>query len=111
MKKEKIEEILQTLPQEHQVLVRACFNAAKRKGPHGNRYEIEWIYECILMRIKGPGLYRSLYLNKKMPLPSRSQLQRYMKKVKPIYGFQEPLFEVLEQKTADWPERNKHGKT
>ena len=63
------------------------------------------------MRIKSPVLYRNLYFNKKLPFASRSQLQRYMEKMKPIFGFQGPLFEVLEQKTEDCPERNKHGKT
>ena len=92
-------------------MVSACINAAKRKGPTGNRYEIDWIYECILMRIKSPSLYRSLYFGKKMPLPSRCQLNRYMKKIKPVFGFQEPVLEVLEKKTEDWPDRNKHGKT
>ena len=60
-------------------------------GPHGNRYEAEWIYhemrtmiyETILMRIKSPTLYNHIRERKIMPLPSRTTLNRYMRNIKP----------------------------
>ena len=45
-----------------------------------------------------------------LPLPDRRTLGRYMRKLHPMYGYQDTLFQVLKNKIKDWPEKKKHGK-
>ena len=83
LKKGQLEEQIKDLPDTQKLAVHAILDAAKRKGPHGNRYEAEWIYETILMRIKSPTLYNHIRERKILPLPSRTTLNRYMRNIKP----------------------------
>ncbi|KAK0073789.1 hypothetical protein PV325_009229, partial [Microctonus aethiopoides] len=47
-----IEKEILSLPPIQQESVRACFAAAKLKNSKSRRYTIEWVYECLLIRIK-----------------------------------------------------------
>jgi len=67
------------------------------------------MYECILMRYKGPALYRKLRRENTLPLPSPRTIQRYIQKLNPAYGFQTATFELLAKKIADMPEDERHG--
>lgn len=78
-----------------QKIILQCHQAAQAKGPTGPRYQLDWIYECILMRIKDPCLYRHIRMKKILPLPCRTTVGRYMKKLHPMYGYQDSLFDVL----------------
>lgn len=49
------------LPPTMQEVVRACFNAAKARNVKQRRYSIEWVYECLLMRIKGIRYYTVVF--------------------------------------------------
>ncbi|KAE8743485.1 hypothetical protein FOCC_FOCC010908 [Frankliniella occidentalis] len=109
VKREKLKEQIKMLPITQQVMILTCFRAARIRGPSGMRYEADWVYQCLLMRIKSPSLYRHIQARKIMPLPSRSQINSYMKKMRPAYGFQQSLFSVLGQKTQDWTEMERHG--
>lgn len=110
LKTDQLEKILKTLPPRQQEAVKACISAARAKKPCGRRYTQQWIYECSLMRIKSPTLYRKMIRDEILALPSFRQLQRYMKKLKPAYGFLEPTFELLKQKAAAMTEDERHGK-
>lgn len=89
----------------------ACFKSAKAtvKGKRGIRYDLHWIYQCILMRIKGPTLYDSLRENEVMPLPCRSTLQRYISSFDNSFGFKTNVFESLKQKVSDEPQHKRRG--
>ncbi|KAE8739250.1 hypothetical protein FOCC_FOCC015248 [Frankliniella occidentalis] len=102
-------EQLEDLPDVQKQAILACLKAAKKKGAKGNRYPLEWIYEAMLMRIKSPRLYEHIRKRKILPLPCRSLLNRYMKKIHPVFGFQTVLFQVLKEKVKDWDEKEKHG--
>lgn len=110
LEKNQVEEQIKNLPPAQQQAVIACLDAAKRQGPQGNRFHVEWIYECLLMRIKCPALYEHIRKQQILVLPCRSTLNRYMRKLRPVYGFQKVLFDVLKQKIAGWPETDVHGK-
>lgn len=110
LKKSQVSEAIQDLPVPQQHAVMACLAAAKRKGPKGNRFLLDWIYECLLMRIKSPKLYEHIRERKILVLPSRTTLNRYMRKLHPGYGYQPQLFQVLKQKISDFSEGAKHGK-
>ncbi|KAE8748887.1 hypothetical protein FOCC_FOCC004481 [Frankliniella occidentalis] len=109
IKDEKIEETIQLLPPEQQSLVRACFEASKHHNKKNRRYATDWIYECILMRIKAPSLYEKLRTENKLALPSKRTLNRYMENLRPCYGFQENVFEMLKVKATHMPEVERHG--
>lgn len=59
-KESVIAQSIQHLPAAQQVLVKECYAASNKKGKEGRRYSADWIYECILMRIKSPALYEHL---------------------------------------------------
>ena len=107
--KSQLEAILNMLPPVQQEAVKACINAAKAKSRRGRRYTKAWMYECILMRMKGPALYRDMQKQNILPLPSPRQIQRYLKKMKPAYGFQNATFELLKQKVEEMDEDERHG--
>jgi len=96
-----IEEAVSKLPQNQQLAVQACFAAAKLKDKRGMRYKNEWVYECILLRIKSAKTYHHLRSHNILTLPSNKTLNRYMKIVKGCYGFQMSTFEMLKKKTAN----------
>ncbi|KAK3924076.1 Transposable element P transposase, partial [Frankliniella fusca] len=109
LEKSQVSESIKDLPAPQQHAVMACLAAAKRKGPQGNRFLLDWIYECLLMRIKGPKSYEHIRSRKILVLPSRTTLNRYMRKLHPGYGYQPQLFQVLKQKITDFSEGAKHG--
>ncbi|KAK3929571.1 DNA transposase, partial [Frankliniella fusca] len=105
----KLESIISTLPEEQQVLARSCFDAAKHHNKKNRRYTTEWIYECVLMRIKAPALYESLRTRNKLALPSQRTLLRYMRALRPAFGFQENVFTLMQTKSEHYQLGERHG--
>lgn len=75
-----------------------------------NRYKTEWMYECMLMRIRGPALYKHIREHKILPLPSMSTIRRHCSGLKATYGFQNSLFETMKFKGKSMTENEKRGK-
>lgn len=96
------------LPPEQEIMIESCIKTAK-VAANGRRYDLKWIYECILMRIKSPTLYNHLRLRKILPLPCRSTLNRYMRKLHPMYGYQDTLFQTVKKKVSGYSEVQRHG--
>ncbi|CAG9824958.1 unnamed protein product [Phaedon cochleariae] len=71
----KIDHFLKDLPEIQQEMIRACCKAATSRK-NGIRYTLEWVYSCILMKIKGPKLYHHMRENNLLSLPSPSTLSR-----------------------------------
>ena len=109
MKEEEIDELVKGFPPRWEMAIRACISAAKAKTANGRRFTTNWIYECQLLRIKSLGLYKKMLRDNFLPLPSLRTLQRYMKKLKPAYGFQTNVFELLKEKSQHMPEAERHG--
>ena len=109
VKAETLDNIIKTLPEEQQPLVLACFEAAKHHSKKGRRYKTEFIYDCIIMRTKSPSLYEKLRVENKLALPSPRTLLRYMKALRPAFGFQENVFKMMETKAAHIPAGERHG--
>ncbi|KAK3924293.1 Transposable element P transposase [Frankliniella fusca] len=91
------------------LVVLNIIRAAKAKGPSGRRYDLEWVFHCLLMRIKSPKLYDHIRKREILPLPDRTSIYRYMQKVRPVSGYQKTVFEVLSSKTANWSKLQRHG--
>lgn len=112
MEEDAIKLVLDKISNEkHKVVVKAVIMAAKCTNSKSRRYSNDWMYECILMRIKSPSLYRQMLRDDTLPLPSFRQVQRYIQKLKPQFGFHEPTFKLMEEKAQHLPIEQRHGKT
>lgn len=100
----------EALPESQQSAIQACFKASQAKGKRGVRYTNQWIYECLLLRIKSPKGYNHLRKKNILALPSPQTLTRYMKVIKGSYGYQETTFKLLKEKTAHMKPSEIRGK-
>lgn len=89
--------------------MRTILETSKVKSNKGLRYQSDWVYECILLRIKSPKGYEHIRRRQLLPLPSVTTLNRYMKFIKSQYGFQEIIFEGIKLKTKDMSPLDVHG--
>lgn len=89
------------LPESQQAAVQACFDVSKKNDSRGNRYTNQWIYECLLLRIKSRKTYSHLRTHKILALPCLETLSRYIKSIKGTYGFDDKTFCLLKKKTAN----------
>lgn len=71
----KVDYYIKDLPQSQQEMIRTCCKAGQCKKK-GNRYTLDWVYSCILMKIKSTKLYNHMRENNILPLPSPSTLSR-----------------------------------
>lgn len=96
------------LPKNHQEAVNACLNASKVSSANGRRYTLNWIYECILIRIKSKKTYEHLRTYGILALPSTETIHKYLLHTKGVYGFQSSTFKSLKEKACHMrPEEKK----
>lgn len=110
IEEKSLEKHLEMLPGPQQENVRACLQAAKAKTLNGCRYTRKWIYECLLLKIKSTATYNHLRNHKILALPSITTLRRYLRNMKPQYGFQDQVFNVMRKKANHMPMAERRGK-
>ncbi|XP_067126330.1 uncharacterized protein [Centruroides vittatus] len=66
------------LPYRQKLLISNAVRLSQCKNKCRMRYDIEWILECVLLRIRSPENYEFMRKNKYMPLPDRSTLRKYI---------------------------------
>jgi len=76
-----IKQAINEMPENQQEAVHACFAAAKTQNVKGNRYSINWIYECLLICIKSKKVYEHLRSKNILALPCVDTLQKYLQKM------------------------------
>ena len=54
LKEETVDNMIKTMPLKQQQVIKMCFKACLAQSKHGIRYTHNWVYECILMKIKSP---------------------------------------------------------
>ncbi|XP_074100441.1 uncharacterized protein LOC141528336 isoform X1 [Cotesia typhae] len=106
---EVIEKAIADLPEVQQKAVRACFDCAKLKNSKLRRYDVEWVYECLLMRIKNSALYDRLRERQILPLPCKDTLNSYIQKLDSAFGFPKAIFETLAYRTSRMETYSKRG--
>ncbi|KAL3199858.1 hypothetical protein MRX96_043744 [Rhipicephalus microplus] len=79
------------------------------KSATAARYKKEWIYDCLLLKIKSTAVYTFLHENKFLPLPNPRTLYGYLRNLKADFGFDSTLFTVLCEKLEAVPERERRG--
>lgn len=100
IKKNAILDAIAKLPEKEQLAVKTSFAAMQCRSSNGIRYMMQWVLECLLLRIKSKKAYTHLRKHKILTLPSVQTLNKYLKVVKGAYGFQQAVFEALKIKTA-----------
>lgn len=73
------------------------------------RYKKEWIYDCLLLKVKSTAVYTFLQENGYLPLPNPRTLYGYLRSLKADFGFDAGLFAVLREKLQGVPERERRG--
>ncbi|XP_074112432.1 uncharacterized protein LOC141536087 [Cotesia typhae] len=105
-----VNKAIMKLPKTFQSVVNSCFDAAKKKNCKGRRYTLEWIYECILIRIKSRRTYQFLRTRDILPLPCIETLNKFIRKISSsAYGFQPAIFQGLQQKCESMDKCQKRG--
>lgn len=99
---------LEELPQQQREMIQQCFKNARVK-PKGRRYNLEFIYECILLRIKSPKAYLHCLRHNLLPLPSFATLRRYMDNLDSAYGFNDKVFQCLKVKASEMRPNERRG--
>ncbi|KAH9385045.1 hypothetical protein HPB48_027084 [Haemaphysalis longicornis] len=82
---------------------------ANAKSATAARYKKEWIYDCLLLKIKSTAVYTFLHENEFLPLPNPRTLYGYLRNLKADFGFDSTLFTVLCEKLEAVPERERRG--
>ncbi|KAL3208363.1 hypothetical protein MRX96_039245 [Rhipicephalus microplus] len=82
---------------------------ANAKSPKAASYKKEWIYDCLLLKIKSTAVYTFLHENEYLALPNPRTLYTYLRSLKADFGFKSTLFTVLRDKKQVLPERKHQG--
>lgn len=97
-------------PKEMQEAIKTCWTLSKCSNKRGMRYTKAWIMECLLLRIKSRKAYLHLVKHNILPLPCLNTLNRYIKNLKPSFGFDPALFAALKKKAEHMKPEEKRGK-
>lgn len=103
-----IENSISKLSEEQQQAVRSCLASAKVPNK-GRRYTQQWVYECILMRIKSKKLYEHLRSHHILALPHVDTLNKYIKRMGSAYGFNDTMFKLLNVKSKELDPAERRG--
>ena len=95
---------------EQQTAIKTCVAAARVKDKRSIRYSIQWIYECLLLRIKSKKAYDHLRNHKILALPTCKTLMKYIRKIYGSYGFLQNTFTCLEKKASLMDATDRRGK-
>lgn len=89
---------IKNLPPHMQEVVKHIYKYGKQKDQRGMRYSKRWILECLLLSTKGRKTYLHLKSHNILPLPTLTTLRKYLKNMKPQYGFDPMVFSMLKKK-------------
>lgn len=73
------------------------------------RYEAEWLLDCLLLRVKSPGMYESLRRQWGLPFPSKETLRKMLGAMSTTFGFNEFALEAIEKALKDLPLEDRFG--
>jgi len=90
-------------------LQQAQRNMQQTGSKTGNRYSVEWILDCLLIRCKSTSTYKMLRENGYLPLPSVATLNRTIKAMRPEFGFDKALAAGLTEKLSSFTDRARRG--
>ena len=74
------------------------------------RHETQWVYECLLLRVKSRKAYGHLQRRRIFVLPDINTLNRYILKMRGCYGLQRSVFKLMKEKTSHMKAIEERGK-
>ncbi|XP_075738533.1 uncharacterized protein LOC142783810 [Rhipicephalus microplus] len=89
------------LSDREKLIIDQCIMKANMKCTKAARYKKEWLYDCILLKIKSTAVYTFLHENNFLPLPHSRTLYSNLKNLKAGFGFDENLFAILKDKVGN----------
>ena len=104
-----MEEAIEELPLPQKEAIRACLEAAKLKNSKSSRYSLQWIYKCLLIRIKSLKTYEHLRKHKILALPCHTTLNKYIGKIRGMYGFHSAVFNSMKKKSEHMDIKDRRG--
>ena len=102
--------LIQKLKPGMQETIRACWDLSKKNNKKSLRYTKAWILECLLLRIKSRKAYQHLRDHDILPLPCLNTINKYIKHLKPSFGFDPTVFAAMKTKNSKLPNEAKDGK-
>lgn len=106
---ETINIAIKDLPVQMQELVQHIHKYGKQTDKKGMRYSRRWILECLLLSIKSKKAYLHLRSHNILPLPTLTTLRKYLKNMKPQYGFDPQVFTMLKKKGEAMKAEDRRG--
>ncbi|KAL3190718.1 hypothetical protein MRX96_018989 [Rhipicephalus microplus] len=97
------------LSDREKLIIDQCIMKANMKSTKAARYKKEWLYDCLLLKIKSTAVYTFLHENSFLLLPHPRTLYSYLKNLKAGFGFDENLFAILKDKVGNIPERERRA--
>ena len=111
LKEDALHSVVSELPLEQQVAVKTCVATAKLKNKMSMRNPLQWIYECLLLRIKSKKAYDHLRQHNILIMPTYATLNKYILEIKGASGFHKSTFACLEKKASFMNASDRRGKT
>jgi hypothetical protein len=71
---------------QEQMVIKAILKKSECQEKQGIRYDTEWLFQCLLLRVKSPKGYDHLRENGILPLPSHSTIQRLIRGIPGSFG-------------------------
>ncbi|XP_067121275.1 uncharacterized protein [Centruroides vittatus] len=100
---------LDSLPPRQKLVIEHMLKACHIKSKKGMRYDINWLLDCLLLKIRSPSVYEFLRNNDYLPLPCQSTLHQYIRGINAKFGFDEDLFVILKSKLETIPQTECQG--
>ncbi|XP_045036895.1 uncharacterized protein LOC123477577 [Daphnia magna] len=97
IKKDKLQSILDELDDKGKLVVKTIVTKARCRDKHCRdmRYDVEWLLECLLIRVKSPATYEHLRINNIIPLPCKDTLRKMTSSLACEFGFNDFAIECI----------------
>lgn len=97
------------LPEQAQLIFRHSIQLHECKDIRQMRYSLNWLLDCLLLKIRSPSGYEFLRKNEFLPLPCRTTLSKSIHDIDASFGFDVALFGHLREKLSGIPEKERLG--
>ncbi|CAG7818886.1 unnamed protein product, partial [Allacma fusca] len=97
------------VPENLKLAMSTAFKIAKAKSSKGNRYESDWLLQCLLLRIQSPKAYNYLRGIEMLPLPHPSSIRKLISAMTCSFGFQNFVFDCLKDEYEKKSRRDRQG--
>lgn len=84
------------MPDIQKLMIKECLKASVFKNRKNVRYSETWIFLCLLLYVESPRMYRYIFVNNYMTLPSMGTIRTYLNQIKT-----DPQFYNLFQRSVE----------